>query len=62
MAPVSVTIRRPCTIAGTLPMGLMARYSGVFMSGPNALTSMRYGQPISSSIQWVIAPRDCGLV
>ncbi|AHI33229.1 hypothetical protein AU15_13485 [Marinobacter salarius] len=39
MAATSVTMVLPCLMAGTLPMGLMARYSGVFMSGPKSIVS-----------------------
>ena len=34
MAATSVTTISPCWIAGTLPMGLIARYAGAFIVVP----------------------------
>src|SRR5690606_26687275 len=51
-----------CSSAGTLPIGLMARYSGDFMPLPYSCTTVRYSTPSSSSIQRTMRPRDMGLV
>ena len=62
MAAHSVTTTPPWTMAGTLPIGLIARYWGDFIAAPYSSTSARYGCPVSSSIQRAMRPRDIGLV
>ena len=41
MAATSVTTVSPCLIAGTLPIGLTARYSGDFIEVPYPRISVR---------------------
>src|SRR5262245_29327830 len=62
MAAHSVTTVSPCRMAGTLPIGLMARYSAAFIPVPKPSSSVRYGRPTSSSIQRATRPRDMGWV
>src|SRR5690554_1804093 len=62
IAAASVTTTPRCCSAGTLPIGLTARYSADFMPVPYSCTTVRYSTPSSSSIQRTIRPRDIGLV
>jgi hypothetical protein len=61
MAAHSVTTTPPCVSAGTLPIGLIARYSGALLFAYSTIFVV-YGWPTSSSIQRAMRPRDIGLV
>ena len=50
----------PWLSAGTLPIGLSARYSGDIIVVPNSRNSIRYARPTSSSNQRAARPRDIG--
>jgi len=52
----------PWRNAGTLPIGLTARYSGDFIVVPKSSTTSSYGSPVSSSIQRAMRARDMGWV
>src|SRR5450631_1984646 len=59
IAAASVIVVSPCLSAGTLPIGLMARYSGFMLSPLLRLMSlMSYGSQSSSSIHSTMDERD----
>jgi len=58
IAALSVRIRSRCLIAGTLPRGLIARYSGVLQPAKKSVGMFSYSTPSSSSIQILRPARE----